>query len=92
MSTRISHPYENYVALHTTATDGRVAMERVSRAFLFHEDLATQDEDASLEEALDHVLWYVRCGARYVALDVPRFRGAAPPGHPVYALCFSFSL
>lgn len=32
-------------------------MERVSRAFLFHEDLATHDEGASLEEALEHVLW-----------------------------------
>lgn len=32
-------------------------MERVTRAFLFHEALATQDEGASLEEALEHVLW-----------------------------------
>lgn len=32
-------------------------MERVSRAFLFHEELSTQDEEATLEEALEHVLW-----------------------------------
>lgn len=36
-----------------------VFMERVTRAFLFHEELATQDEGASLEEALEHVLWCV---------------------------------
>jgi len=35
-------------------------MERVSRAFLFHEGLATQDEEASLEEALEPILWSVR--------------------------------
>ena len=34
-------------------------MERVSRAFLFHEDLATHDEGATLEEAAEHVLWCV---------------------------------
>lgn len=34
-------------------------MERVTRAFVFHEELATQDEGASLEEALEHVLWCV---------------------------------
>ncbi|CAM9849141.1 unnamed protein product, partial [Ectocarpus fasciculatus] len=33
-------------------------MDRIARAFLFHEDLATQDEGASLDEALEHVLWY----------------------------------
>ncbi|CAM9915689.1 unnamed protein product, partial [Laminaria digitata] len=33
-------------------------MERVSRAFMFHEDLATQDEGATLEEAAEHVLWH----------------------------------
>lgn len=32
-------------------------MERISRAFLFHEDLSTQDEGANLEEALELVLW-----------------------------------
>lgn len=34
-------------------------MERVSRAFLFHEALASQDEGATLEEALEHVFWWV---------------------------------
>lgn len=33
-------------------------MERVSRAFLFHEDLATNDEGATTDEVLEHVLWY----------------------------------
>lgn len=32
-------------------------MERVSRAFLFHKDLHVSDEDASVEEAVEHVLW-----------------------------------
>ncbi|CAM9840036.1 unnamed protein product [Ectocarpus sp. 6 AP-2014] len=33
-------------------------MERIARAFLFHEGLATKDEGATLDEALEHVLWY----------------------------------
>lgn len=44
---------------HTFSFAALCAMERVLRAFLFHEELATQDEGASLEEALEHVLWCV---------------------------------
>ncbi|CAN0127253.1 unnamed protein product, partial [Discosporangium mesarthrocarpum] len=33
-------------------------MERLTRAFIFHEELATADESASAEEVLEQVLWY----------------------------------
>lgn len=47
-------------AARAPSVAGEVArpdMERIARAFLFHEDLATQDEGATLDEALEHVLW-----------------------------------
>lgn len=49
-------------------------MERVWRAFLFCEELATKDEEASLEEALEHVLWCVHREARQLRkFSRPRF-------------------
>lgn len=57
------------------------AMERVSRAFLFHEELATQDEGASLEEALEHVLWYVLREST-ICFHISMFHDSSRPRHP----------
>lgn len=43
-------------------------MERVLRSFLFHEELSSHDEGATLEEALEHVLW---CVLNYPAISIP---------------------